>query len=227
MQHSQAWDSAYRRQIAQADSSKPDVLWQETPIPFLQDLELNRQLQAAGVLRILDAGCGDGRNARWLERQGFFVIGVDFSRAAVEMAATKAVTDGQTRLVFLEDDITNMRLTGPIDCVVCSDALGQLEQPELALIQFSRVLRPGGLVIFNLYTPEDGTFGAGRKIADLAFEYKGTLFRYHTLEMAKALVVGWDDVAVAAATWPDPPHGEFRPVAHIHHSWVVTARKAT
>jgi hypothetical protein len=76
-----------------------------------------------------------------------------------------------------------------------------------------------------VYSPQDGTFGVGTPIDDWSFDYKGCLFRYYDEPGARHLVHGWEDVALDVATWVDPPHGTFRPVPHVHHSFVVRAQK--
>jgi SAM-dependent methyltransferase len=221
-----AWDDAYRKQRSGSpDDGVPVALWQEAPIPYLQDIELNRQMRNLNIVRILDAGCGDGRNSFWLERHGFYVVAADISRTALEIASRRAERDCHNRVVFIQEDIANLRLIGPFDCVLCADTLGQLEKPETAIAEFHRVLRPGGVFLFNLYTPNDGTFGVGTRLTELSFEYKGTLFRYFTEDMARGLVQDWADVRISIASWMDPPHGEFRPVPHMHDSWIVSARK--
>ena len=56
-----------------------DLGWSEGPNKFVA--------KVAEVLppgRALDLACGEGRNAIWLARQGWTVIGVDFSDVAIE-----------------------------------------------------------------------------------------------------------------------------------------------
>ena len=45
------------------------------------------------VKKVLDAGCGDGRNLIFLAKQGFFVVGCDISEIALEKAAKNAKID--------------------------------------------------------------------------------------------------------------------------------------
>jgi SAM-dependent methyltransferase len=219
------WDLAYRAQLAGHDGPIPEYLWTEQPVPFLQDAAIYRVLRKRCSGAILDAGCGDGRNALHLERYGFYVIGVDISPVAVEIAARRAQKEGQNRVVFMQDDIRNLRTRGPVDAVLCVDALSQVQNPQDCLGEFYRVLRPGGLLLFNLYTPEDGTYGAGRQIGIRTFEYKSTLFKYYLAEEVSALVGGWKDVQIHTVVWMEPPHGEFRPLPHTHVSHVVLAEK--
>jgi SAM-dependent methyltransferase len=44
---------------------------------------------------VLDAGCGDGKNSLYLERQGFKVLGVDVSRTALTAMRQRAAEAGQ------------------------------------------------------------------------------------------------------------------------------------
>jgi SAM-dependent methyltransferase len=229
------WDLAYQTQSNAHDPGANDLgangeklpayLWTEEPVPFLQDIELHRLLRKHCTGIILDAGCGDGRNALHLERHGFHVVGIDVSSAAVEIAADRALQAGQNRAMFFQDDIRNLRTRGPVDGVICIDALSQVEEPKKCLDEFRRVLRPGGLLVFNLYTPEDDTYGSGRQISVRTFEYKNTLFRYYLEDEVAGLMDGWNNIRIRTAVWMEPPHGEFRPSPHTHVSWVVMAEK--
>jgi SAM-dependent methyltransferase len=219
------WEQAYRAQASLSNTSEAVFLWQEGPIPFLKDSDLMNFLRTSGVTRVLDAGAGDARNSFALEREGFFVVGLDIAPTAVRLAAERAVKEDHHGVIFLVGDITNLNIEGPFDLVVCADTIGQLDDPRPAIANFQRVLKPGGFLLFNLYSLNDGTYGAGNRIDDFAFEYKGCIFRYFTEEMAGALVADWEIVSMKSCSWADPPHGDFRPMPHTHDSFVVLAQK--
>jgi SAM-dependent methyltransferase len=219
------WDLAYRTQLGAHGGKSSDYLWTEEPVPILQDADLFRLLRKRCAGMILDAGCGDGRNALYLERHGLYVVGVDISPAAIKIAASRALEAAQNRVIFLQDDIRNLRVCGPVDGVICIGTLSHMYEPKRCLTEFFRVLRPGGLLICNLYTPEDQTYGNGCQIDIRTFEYKGTLFRYYLEHEALDLVQGWQGVQIRSAVWMEPPHDEFRPLPHTHVCWVVTATK--
>ena len=141
------------------------------------------------------------------------------------MAAQKAVQEGNDHVMFTVGDVTRLDLAGPFDLVVSADTLGQLDDPRAALDEFRRVLKPGGFLLFNLYSTEDGTYGAGRRINEYSFEYKDCIFRYFTESMAGKLTDGWENVSIRPWSWMDPPHGDYRPEPHRHHSFVVLAQK--
>jgi ubiquinone/menaquinone biosynthesis C-methylase UbiE len=226
-EYNRGWDTAYQQHLAAIEKGGPlAALWQDPPIPFLQDRDVLRLLRDNHVDTILEPGCGDGRNSRHLDRMGFHVTAVDISEAALLIASHRAAQDGHNRIVHLQQDVSHMNFVGEsFDAVVCADTLGQIEHPEAALAEFKRLLHPGGVLLFNLFTPEDSTCGVGEQIAPLQYMYKGTLFRFFTREMVLQLLTGWTLLSIRQYPWLDPPHGDFRPEAHMHDSWVVTALK--
>jgi SAM-dependent methyltransferase len=96
---------------------------------------------------VLDAGCGTGGLLRSLARaeSSWRLQGLDFSELACELARERtgvAVTLGSvTELPFAD---------ATFDAVVSCDVLCQVEQPERALAEFRRVLRPGGAVMLTM-----------------------------------------------------------------------------
>src|ERR1700759_2201186 len=73
----------------------------EKPVPFFteqQDENLARGVPEGRIKphRVLDLGCGPGRNAIWLARQGADVTGVDFSAGALDWARERASAAGVT-----------------------------------------------------------------------------------------------------------------------------------
>jgi SAM-dependent methyltransferase len=71
------WDHKYL--------ATPDRLWSAEPNLFVAD-RLAHHTPGRGV----DLGAGEGRNAIWLARKGWQMVGVDFSRVAIERASQAA-----------------------------------------------------------------------------------------------------------------------------------------
>ena len=59
--------------------------------------------------RALDLGCGEGRNAVWLARQGWTVTGVDFSEVGLEKGRRLAEAEGVT----VEWELADLRTYTP------------------------------------------------------------------------------------------------------------------
>ncbi len=101
---SAAWDARY---------DQHDLVWSATPNQFVVEF-------ATGLVpgRALDVACGEGRNAVWLARSGWDVLGVDFSPVAVDKAGQLAVANG-VEAAFRVGDVTQPGgVDGSFDLVV-------------------------------------------------------------------------------------------------------------
>jgi ubiquinone/menaquinone biosynthesis C-methylase UbiE len=102
-----------------------------------------RQVVRRGA-RVLDAGCGTGRLSRWMLaiEPGIDLTLVDQSS---EMLARAADLPGEhVQASMLELPFPD----GRFDVVVSSWAIETISEPERALRECARVLRPGGVLLF-------------------------------------------------------------------------------
>jgi SAM-dependent methyltransferase len=96
--------------------------------------------------RWLDVGCGDGRTAGvWLAGRGTEYVGVDVSSTAVaqarELGLDARVIDDASQLPFEDDTFAG---------VIAVEVLEHLFEPQRAVAEFRRVLRPGGVLFVSL-----------------------------------------------------------------------------
>jgi SAM-dependent methyltransferase len=101
---------------------------------------------------LLDLGCGDGAFCGFAARRGAIVSGVDFEPDAVA-AALEAVPAGDFRLGMMEslpwaDD--------SFDVVTAFNAVQYALDPDLALVEAARVLRPEGRIAVCKWGPPAG-----------------------------------------------------------------------
>jgi ubiquinone/menaquinone biosynthesis C-methylase UbiE len=92
---------------------------------------------------VLDAGCGPGRTAAYLQDQaGCRVIGVDR-----ETKLLPGYCGRNPDLLFACGDICSLPLPNAcVDAVFCECVLTLLAHPSQALAEFHRILRPGGML---------------------------------------------------------------------------------
>ena len=106
--------------------------------------------------RVLDAGCGDGRNLHYLLGAGFECFGIDSDPTAVELARQRAVRLAPAAPVsnFIEGDIERLPWAdGAMDAVICSAVLHFAnDEAHFArmMTEMWRVLAPGGLFVARL-----------------------------------------------------------------------------
>lgn len=105
-----------------------------------------------GQLRVLEVGCGTGGISLYLASQGFKVIAVDRQQYEAEAVRTAREFSREHRIpldVSLADGAALPLGSATIDCVVCSNVVEHLDDPERTLAEMLRVLVPGGLAFVD------------------------------------------------------------------------------
>jgi len=101
---------------------------------------------------VLDAGCGTGRYLELIRSRNARAIGIDRSQAMLSCATRPAA--------LIRGDLCALPLeTGSVDAVVCALALGDVADLALAIAEFARVVRPGGLLLYSVVHPDGGPAG--------------------------------------------------------------------
>ena len=105
---------------------------------------------------LLDLCCGTGTLTWLLADRGYEMIAADASPDMLMQAASKAAEVSVPPL-FLCQDASALDLYGTVDAAVCSlDGMNYIPESELPEV-FHRLhlfVRPGGLLIFDIKTPE-------------------------------------------------------------------------
>jgi len=108
---------------------------------------LERVLERLGLpehSRILDAGCGSGRNMVELARYGV-VTGVELSGTSVALARERGAGE------VLEGSVMNMPFDeGAFDLTVSLDVIEHLQDDVGALRELRRVTKPGGALLVTV-----------------------------------------------------------------------------
>ncbi|WP_202320173.1 class I SAM-dependent methyltransferase [Archaeoglobus neptunius] len=98
-------------------------------------------------MRILDVGTGTGFVALRLAELGHDVTGIDLSEGMLSIAKTKATKAG-LNVTFIVGDAENLPFDDEsFDAVVCRHLLWTLPNPDKAVKEWARVVKPGGMVV--------------------------------------------------------------------------------
>lgn len=106
---------------------------------------------------VLDLACGTGSMSVLLAQEGYRVIGVDMSEDMLTVAAQKA-QELENMPFFVCQRMERLRLPYPVDCAVCClDSLNYVTDPadcRKAIARVWKALRPGGMFLFDVNSPE-------------------------------------------------------------------------
>ncbi|WP_428514194.1 bifunctional 2-polyprenyl-6-hydroxyphenol methylase/3-demethylubiquinol 3-O-methyltransferase UbiG [Roseovarius sp.] len=108
----------------------------------------DRHIDWAGK-RVLDLGCAGGFMAEAMAQRGAQVIGIDPAKEAIATARSHAAQSG---LDIRYDTGVGEALPyddAAFDAVVCVDVLEHVSDLEQVLQEVARVLKPGGLFLFD------------------------------------------------------------------------------
>jgi tellurite methyltransferase len=106
--------------------------------------------------RVLDAGCGDGRNLTYLLRRGFSCYGIDRDPASIEhvRALAAQLAPGLSLENFVAGELDHLPWdAATMDAVVCSAVLhfaADLTHFDRMVAEMWRVLAPDGMLFARL-----------------------------------------------------------------------------
>lgn len=129
------YDSSYGHNVRSAEEA---LAWKQT---------LGRAVNSKEPLKILDVGTGTGFLALFLAEMGHDCLGVDLTPKMLEQAKEKAQARNLKAQFQLGDAEALEIEDNSLDVVINRLLLWTLPQPEVALKEWLRVLKPGGKII--------------------------------------------------------------------------------
>ncbi len=103
---------------------------------------LYKMLKLEPGLRILEVGCGGGAFLAYLEKKGYRAVGVDILEKSVELASQRA----KSCEVICGDALKLPFESASFDRLVSHHLVEHLEDLSVALEEWKRVLKPGGVI---------------------------------------------------------------------------------
>lgn len=108
----------------------------------IEDIIIKWYKQCYGIT--LEASCGKGRITRHLAKNQPY-IGLDISREMLHIAQNKA-----PKATYIQGDAEILPIhTRSIDTIICTEAIVHYPNPETALKEFHRILKPEGTLIID------------------------------------------------------------------------------
>jgi SAM-dependent methyltransferase len=131
------------------------------------DWILSRPAIAArqGGLDILDLGCGPGLYAAAMARAGHRVTGIDLSVRSLDWAR-RCTAEAGLGIAFRCGNYLELEDDAAYDLVMmiyCDFGALTLAEQESLLVRMRRALRPGGLLVFDVWGPDFALKASNRK----------------------------------------------------------------
>lgn len=120
--------------------------------------------QLGAPVRVLDAGCGNGRHAALAKQAGHEVVGFDLSKKLLSIAREKL---GTARTHWVEGAIERLPFKeSSFDAVLALAVLHHVRghRHRVAVLrELIRVVRPGGHVLVSVWARDQPRFGPGKE----------------------------------------------------------------
>ncbi len=158
------------------------------PFSFVTNTDLRRIAQELGVGRgqtLVDLACGRGGPGLWIAKEtGASLVGVDFSKVAVEQAQQRARQQGLSdHARFIVGDAGSTGLPGASqDGVMSVDSFWLFPDKPAVAAEVARILRPGGRFVFTTWDFGQTPPGWPPQVADHRELLRETGFQVQTYE---------------------------------------------
>jgi SAM-dependent methyltransferase len=163
------WDDWHRSHLNASPSAQAELLIQE----FLTELP-----PPSREPRILEVGCGQGREAISLAKAGLTVSAFDLSPLAIRMARENALS-AQVPVDFREHDLARELpyADGQFDGVFAHLSLHYFDDAATKEIfnDLARVSSPDAVLLFTVRSVFDHFYGQGDQVDDKLFCHEGHL----------------------------------------------------
>lgn len=156
-EHTERIETAFTLQASQFEDRAVNHVFRDTDW-LLEAIELTM------TDLVLDVAGGTGQLARALSSRVHTAVVLDATRAMLDAGAESAAGEGASNVLFVQGDATALPFTDrSFDVVICRYALHHLLEPQAAVGEMARCVRPGGqLVLVDMVGCGDGTVDALR-----------------------------------------------------------------
>ena len=143
--------------------------------------------------KILEIGCGQGRDAIYFSQLGFDVSAFDLSSNAIQSIISVKENMNLNKLNVFEHNVVNS-LAFPdeyFDFVYSNLALQFFELEILSKIlkNISKVMQKNSSFLLSTKKEGDKYYKTGKKISDIAYEYNGITRYYHPIDDLKSVLL--------------------------------------
>jgi len=194
---SKIWDKVYSNNLA---------FFGEDPSDFAQ--KCYKDFKKYAVKRILELGCGQGRDTIFFASNGFDVHAIDSSKIAI--GNIKQKIRGKNISLHLKHFEASQALpfeAGYFDAVYSHMFYNmRFTDEELSYLfkESSRVLKNNGLLYFSVRSDKDVLYNKGKKIDNKIYEINGFQIRFFTKELIESFLANYFEINNIEESYEEP-----------------------
>jgi ubiquinone/menaquinone biosynthesis C-methylase UbiE len=158
------------------------------------------------ALRVLDVGCGPGDLSIRISQLCREVWGVDVTPEMIQIAEEKAASE-PANVCFQQADACDLPFENhTFDTVMSVNALQTMIRPEMAIMEMSRVLKPGGELLLITYCYGDSSFSDSESLINWAIKYgaQAVWQSFRLTQLVNLLQTNGFEVVEAERIWEGP-----------------------
>lgn len=188
-----------KQQWQKSFSENPDMFGADPSEPARKAIGL---YTGEGVKKILELGCGQGRDTIYFARNGFQVCALDYSTQGLNAVHTKADAAGVSHLITTKvHDVRNPLpfanetfdacFSHMLFCMAIST-----KEIEFLMQEIRRVLKPGGLNIYTVRHTGDEHYRKGIHRGEDMYEMNGFVVHFFGREKVEYLAKGYEILGI-------------------------------
>ena len=194
---SKIWDKVY---------SNDSAFFGEEPSVFAQKCYSN--FKRYDVKRLLELGCGQGRDTIFFASNGFDVHAIDASKVAIENINQKI----RQKNISLDLRHFKARQTLPYDSSYFDAVYSHMfynmrfTDEELGFLfkESHRVLKNNGLLYFSVRSDKDVLYNKGKKIDNYVYEINGFQIRFFTTRQIQLFLENYFEIKNIEESYEEP-----------------------
>jgi len=194
---SNIWDKIY---------SDDSAFFGEDPSDFAQ--KCYSYFKKYGVERILELGCGQGRDTIFFASNGFDVHALDASKVAIENINQKI----RQKNITLDLRHFNAREALPYDSSYFDAVYSHMfynmcftdEELEFLFKESNIVLKNNGLLYFSVRSDKDVLYNKGKKIDNNIYEINGFQIRFFTKRQIQSFLENYFEIKNIEESYEEP-----------------------
>jgi SAM-dependent methyltransferase len=153
-------------------------------VPSNFGLNCHEEFKKHGVKKLLELGCGQGRDTTFFASNGIDVVAIDSSRVAIDALSKITKEKNLTIKPMIYNASEGIPFNGSYFDALYSHMFFNMrftdDQLKYLFVEVNRVLKDGGLNLFSVRSENDAMYKKGTEVEENIFDINGFEIRFFT-----------------------------------------------